>query len=75
MRSNPPSALPGELVFRVMRLRAAGQRWLRGWLRSDVLQDARELLDSGRLSALQRAQIANSLLRRLDNSNPFFHHW
>jgi len=31
-------ATAGELVFRVMRLRAAGARWLRGWLRADVMQ-------------------------------------
>ena len=65
----------GELVFQVQRLRRRGSRWLRGWLRSDVLHDAQELLDSGRLSVEQRARIAQSLLRRMDNVNAIFHHW
>jgi len=68
-------ATAGELVFRVQRLRVAGARWLRGWLKTDILTDANELLDSGRLSVLQRAQLANSLLRRLDNSKALIHHW
>ena len=65
----------GELVFRVQRLRRKGGRWLRGWLRSDVLHDAQELLDSGRLTVKQRARIAQSLLRRMDNVNAIFQHW
>ena len=54
---------------------AKTKRWLRGWLKTDILTDANELLDSGRLSVLQRAQLANSLLRRLDNSKALIHHW
>ena len=61
----------GEVVFGVHRLRAKGKQWLRGWLRTELLHDAQELLESGRLSAMQRAQIARSLLRRLDNINAF----
>ena len=61
----------GEVVFAVQRLRTKGSRWLRGWLRTELLHDAQELLDSGRLSAEQRANIARSLLRRLDTANAF----
>ena len=65
----------GYLVFRVQRLRQKGSQWLRGWLRQDLLHDAEILLDSGRLCAAQRAQIANSLLRRLDKVHALVHHW
>jgi len=40
-----------------------------------VLNDAQELLDSGRLSVGQRSIIARALLRRMDNINALFHHW
>lgn len=65
-------------MFRVQRLRAEGSRWLRGRLRADLLHDAQELLDSGRLTAPQRAWVALSLLRRLESVNAFnawIHHW
>jgi len=65
----------GDVVFRVQRLRSKGAHWLRGWLRNDVLHGLHELLDSGRLDATQRAQIASALLRRLGNVNALFHHW
>jgi len=65
----------GELVFRVQRLRHFAAWWLRGRLRNEVLNDAQELLDSGRLSVQQRSRIARSMLRRMDNLNALFHHW
>ena len=33
------------------------------------------LLDSGRLTAPQRSQVARTLLRRLDNLNALVDHW
>ena len=65
----------GELVFRVQRLRATGNQWLRGLVRTELLHDAQVLLDSGRLSATQRSRVAQSLLRRLDNVNGFRDYW
>jgi len=65
----------GELVFRVQRLRASGSQWLRGWLRTELMHDAQLLLDSGRLGAAQRAQVARSLLRRLERANLLLDHW
>ena len=65
----------GELVFRVQRLRRSAAFWLRGQLRLELLNDAQELLDSGRLSFQQRAIIARGLLRRMDKLNALFHHW
>ena len=65
----------GEIVFRVQRLRASGSQWLRGLVREELIHDAQVLLDSGRLSAMQRSRIAESLLRRLDNVNGFKDHW
>ena len=65
----------GELVFRVQRLRASGSRWLRGWLRTETMRDAQLLLDSGRLGAAQRGQVARAMLRRLDNLNALVDHW
>ena len=68
----------GELVFRVQRLRSEGKQWLRGLLRTELMNDAQELLDSGRLSAAQRAWVAQNLLRRLENVNAFnawLRHW
>ena len=59
----------GELVFRIQRLRELGSTWLRGLLRAELMHDAQVLLDSGRLSAEQRARVARSLMRRLDNIN------
>lgn len=65
----------GDLVFRVRKLRRAGSYWLRGHLRNELLHDAQILLDSGTLSASQRSQVAQSLLRRLDNVNFVRDHW
>lgn len=65
----------GELVFRVQRLRELGGQWLRGLLRAELMHDAQVLLDSGRLSAEQRARVARSLMRRLDNINFVKDHW
>ena len=65
----------GELVFRVQRLRATGNQWLRGLVRKELLHDAQILLDSGRLSATQRSRVAQSVLRRLDNINGFRDYW
>lgn len=65
----------GELVFRVQRLRQAGSLWLRGWLRKELMHDAQLLLDSGRLGAAQRVQLARSLLRRLERANLLLDHW
>jgi hypothetical protein len=68
----------GELIFRVQRLRRDSALWLRGKLRTELLQGAQELLDSGRLTAPQRAWVAQSLLRRLETINAFnawVHHW
>ena len=65
----------GELVFRVQRFRKSAAQWLRGWLRTECMHDAQLLLDSGRLGAAQRGQVARSLLRRLDNLNALVDHW
>ena len=65
----------GELVFRVQRLRAAGSHWLRGVVRNELLHDAHALLDSGRLSAMQRSRVAQTLLRRLDSLEWSRDHW
>ena len=65
----------GELVFRVQRLRGLGGHWLRGVLRAEVMHDAQVLLDSGRLSAEQRARVARTLMRRLENINFVRDHW
>ena len=70
-----PLAEVGELVFRVQRVRREGANWLRGALRMELMHDAQVLLDSGRLSAAQRARVARSLLRRLDNVNFVRDHW
>ena len=61
----------GELVFRVQRLRSEARNWLRGALRAELLLHAQELLDSARLTAQQRAWIAQALLRRLESVNVF----
>jgi len=65
----------GELVFRVQNFRAICAKWLRGRLRSELLHDAQLLLDSGRLDASQRALVARSISRRLENVSPLLHHW
>jgi len=65
----------GELVFRVQRLRATGNQWLRGLVRTELLHDSQLLLDSGRLGATQRSRVAQSLLRRLDNTNGLKDYW
>jgi len=65
----------GEIVFHVQRLRGQGSHWLRGLMREDLLHDAQELLDSGRLTSAQRANVAKALLRRLDRINSLFDHW
>ena len=65
----------GELVFRVQRFRESASRWLRGCLRTECMHDAQLLLDSGRLGAAQRGQVARSLLRRLDKLNALVDHW
>ena len=65
----------GELVFRVQRFRESASRWLRGYLRTECMHDAQLLLDSGRSGTSQRGQVANSLLRRLDNLNALVDHW
>ena len=65
----------GELVFRVQRFRESASRWLRGCLRTECMHDAQLLLDSGRSGTSQRGQVANSLLRRLDNLNALVDHW
>ena len=65
----------GELVFRVQVARRHIATWLRGRLRQELLADAQELLDSGRLTVAQRAIVVRGLLRRLDNLNALFHHW
>ena len=44
-------------------------------LRAEVMHDAQVLLDSGRLSAEQRARVARTLMRRLENINFVRDHW
>ena len=59
----------------MQNFRAICAKWLRGRLRSELLHDAQLLLDSGRLDASQRALVARSISRRLENVSPLLHHW